>query len=315
MLARIIPLWKSFDRYGLSYYVDKKKCPDISQWDIILAPFGNWEILWVFAREDDVWKVWNTGKMKEILEVYPKDFSLDPEYIKIIDFISGYYFTLIHHAAWLYFPKNLREKLLKRSYARIKENEYTYKQSKVLLSEKQDEIYRQIISSQQKKFLLYGITGSWKTEIYTKIISQCIEKGKQVLLLIPEIILTSQIETRMKKHFWDDILVLHSWISAAKKTQYWYDIKTGNAKIIVGTRSSLFYPYKNLWAIIMDEEHDESFISDSVPRYHAKEIAEKLSELFDIPLILGSWTPKIISFYKALAWEYKVLQLLESYSD
>jgi primosomal protein N' (replication factor Y) len=118
---------------------------------------------------------------------------------------------------------------------------------------------------------------------------------------------------RLKKVFWEQIIILHSGVSAAKKSQLWIDIYTWNAKIIVWTRSSLFYPYSNLWTIIVDEEHDNSYISDNAPRYNALEVAEKITDVYNIPLLLASWTPKVTTMYRWLKWDFTLLQLLEKF--
>jgi primosomal protein N' (replication factor Y) len=161
--------------------------------------------------------------------------------------------------------------------------------------------------------LLYGITWSGKTEIYIKRIQQQLENNKQSLLLIPEIILSNQLSTKIKQVFWDDVLIINSTVSAAKRTSYWMDIYTGKAKIIVWTRSALFYPYNNLWLIIVDEEHDNSYVSDQAPRFHSLDIVNKISDILRIPLLLASGTPSVTTMYKSIKWEYKQVTLLEKY--
>lgn len=325
MYYRVIPFNRTFDTYGLVY-----KVPDninIAPWNIAIVPFRNTQELALC-----MWQVKDNelnceiSSIKVIISLY-SEFEFLSEYQRnVIDFVSTHYITPIHHALTLYFPRNLIEKISKNTISKIKISEYAYKNPDILLTKMQQEIYTKIeknslnslLAGEMKlhsKYLIYGVTGSWKTQIYMKIISDNLSKWKQTLLLIPEIILTSQIGERVKKMFWDDVIMLHSGVSAAKKSKYWMDIHAGNAKIIIGTRSSLFYPYNNLWAIIIDEEHDNSYISDQAPRYHSLDIAEKISDLQNIPLILWSGTPRATTFYRALKWEFQVLQLLEKYKS
>ena len=177
----------------------------------------------------------------------------------------------------------------------------------------QEKIFEEIIISEENKFLLFWVTGSWKTEIYIKLIEENLKKWKQSLLLIPEIILTNQISERLKKYFWNDLIILNSTVSEAKKTKYFLDIFENKAKIIIWTRSVLFYPFADLWLIIIDEEHDNSYISDQTPRYNSIEIANKITDLVWNKLLLASGTPSINSMYKAICKDYKLLNLLEKF--
>lgn len=316
MYYRVIPFWRTFDTFGLIYKIPKDLSVSIASWMIAFVPFRSTT---EFAL--CVWEVYESGlncektDIKEILEITSERIFLSSEQIQIIDFVSQHYITPIHHALWLYFPRNLLEKISKSTLEKIKKSEYSYNIPKISLTDYQWDIYDKIKKSENKKHLLFWVTGSGKTEIYMQIIADNLAKSKQTLLLIPEIILTSQIGERVKAAFWNDVLILHSGVTAAKKSAYWMDIYSGKAKIIIGTRSALFYPYNNLWGIIIDEEHDSSYISDAAPRYHSLDVAEKLSELYNIPLILWSGTPRSTTFYRGLKWEFQVLQLLEKYSD
>jgi len=316
MYYRVIPFGRTFDTYGLIYRVPEDLIHDIIPGKIVVVPFRNTIefalCVWEVAESELNCKA---ADIKDIWELTSDFVFLNTHQINIICFVSKYYITPIHNALALYFPKNLLEKTIKNTLSKIKISEYIYNIPNIELSKVQLEIYEKIKTSKNKKHLIYGVTGSGKTEIYMKLIADTLSEWKQTLLLIPEIILTSQIGERVQKEFWKDVLILHSWVSAAKKSKYWMDIYEWNAKIIIGTRSSLFYPYNNLWCIIIDEEHDKSYISDSAPRYHSLDIAEKLSELYNIPLILWSGTPRATTFYRGLQWEFQVLQLLEKYSD
>jgi primosomal protein N' (replication factor Y) len=164
--------------------------------------------------------------------------------------------------------------------------------------------------------LLFWVTWSWKTEIYIKLINDVIRTWKQALLLIPEIILWNQTLEKIKKVFWNDVIIINSTVSEAKKTKYFLDILHNKAKIILWTRSALFYPYDNLWLIIIDEEHDNSYISEKAPKYSSVEVAEKIVEISwkeGVKLLLASGTPSIDSMYFGVKGKYELVSLLEKY--
>ena len=160
------------------------------------------------------------------------------------------------------------------------------------------------------KYLLYGITGSGKTEIYLRLIGKALKENKSSIMLVPEISLTPQTVDRFISRFGEEqIAVLHSKLSIGERYDQWNKIKEGKAKIIIGARSAIFSPAQNLGLIIIDEEHDESYSSEMTPRYDAREVACFLSEKNNIPLVLGSATPDMNTFYKAQKGEYKLLTL------
>ena len=188
------------------------------------------------------------------------------------------------------------------------------KNKKLQLTEEQQIAYDKIEKSIQNKkfeeFLIYGVTGSGKTEIYMQLIEKVLELNKSAILLVPEISLTPQMIDRFIGRFGKEKLaVLHSKLSIGERHDEWIKIKEGNAKIVIGARSAIFAPAKNLGIIIIDEEHDNSYKSESSPRYNAKELAEKICNEKSIPLVLGSATPDIKTFYKAQENEISLLKL------
>jgi primosomal protein N' (replication factor Y) len=314
MYYRVIPFKRTFDTYGLIYNAPKELFSDIAPGKIVIVPFRDTEELALCVSEVAESELnCETENIKNIISVFWDFIFLEKRQLELINYVSRHYITPIHHALWLYFPRNLIEKIAKNTLDKIKISEYVYTESEIKLSKTQTDIYNKITWSTQNKHLLYWVTWSGKTQIYMKIIEDNLKEWKQTLLLIPEIILTSQIGERVKEVFWEDVIILHSGVTAAKKSKYWMDIHKWNAKIIIGTRSSLFYPYNKLWAIIIDEEHDSSYISDQAPRYHSLGVAEKISELYKIPLVLWSWTPRTTTLYRWMQWEFQVLQLLEKY--
>ena len=158
-------------------------------------------------------------------------------------------------------------------------------------------------------FLLYGITGSGKTEIYIESAKYARKQGKQVIVLVPEIALTSQIVSRFRTYFGDDVVVIHSKLSLAERGDALWRLRTGDAGIVIGARSALFSTIPKLGLIILDEEHDSSYKQDEAPHYHAKDTALAFGEITNSVVILGSATPSIESFYLAQEGVYEMLTL------
>lgn len=160
-----------------------------------------------------------------------------------------------------------------------------------------------------KTFLLQGITGSGKTEVYLRAAAKAVEHGKQVLMLVPEIALTAQLVKRFKAWFGDMVAVAHSKLSQNERGDVWYKMHTHQANILIGVRSAVFAPFKNLGLIIIDEEHESSYKQEERPNYHARAVALQRSRYTGAPLILGSATPDLESYYKATNGEYEHLRL------
>lgn len=188
-----------------------------------------------------------------------------------------------------------------------------YEDKRVELNEKQNEVYSKIKEDYDKftTFLLHGITGSGKTEIYLKCIEDIVAKGKTAIMLVPEISLTPQIVARFKARFKDSVAVLHSRLSVGEKYDEWRRVIRKEVSIVVGARSAIFAPVENLGIIIIDEEHESSYIQDNMPRYDARMIARIRARNNNAVCLLGSATPSIESYYKAEAGIYKLLELTE----
>ena len=164
--------------------------------------------------------------------------------------------------------------------------------------------------------LLHGVTGSGKTLVYIKLMEEIIRKGKQVLYMLPEIALTSQIIRRLQKHFGGHIGVYHSKFSQNERVELWNKVKSGELKIILGARSALFLPYYDLSLIICDEEHDTSYKqNDPAPRYNGRDAAVYFASLFKANVLLGSATPSLETFYNAQTGKYGLTELLNRYGD
>ena len=188
-------------------------------------------------------------------------------------------------------------------------NAFTVAKKDIVLTDLQTRAIEAIKASRYNTFLLHGVTGSGKTEVYLECIKKVVNQGKTAIMLVPEISLTPQMLSRFRNAFGDTVAILHSSLSSGERADEWNRLKTGEAKIALGARSCIFAPLDNVGIIVIDEEHDQSYFSESNPRYHTHTVARYLAYLNDCPLILGSATPSIDSYYKAKRGEYSLLQL------
>ena len=164
-------------------------------------------------------------------------------------------------------------------------------------------------------FLLHGVTGSGKTEVYMQAMTKILENGKSVIALVPEISLTPQTASRFVGRFGERVALLHSRLSNGERYDQWHRIQKGEADIVIGPRSAVFAPVKALGMLIIDEEHSDSYKSENVPRYHAREVAQKRAELAKCPVLLGSATPALESFHRAKNGSYRLLSLPDRVLD
>ena len=218
--------------------------------------------------------------------------------------------------------KELEEKEILKIEANINEKkEYVSNntekvfENKSLLNKKQLSIKENIEKSIKKYFLLKGVTGSGKTEIYIELIKKAFFEGYGSIFLVPEISLTPQMVERFQSEFKNNIAILHSSLSDIERAKEWESIYTGEKKIVLGVRSAIFSPVKNLKYIILDEEHEATYKQDSSPRYNAKYVAIKRCLDEDAKLILGSATPSIESYYYAKTGIYELLSLEDRYGN
>lgn len=199
----------------------------------------------------------------------------------------------------------MRNPELLGNYKGNKVKEYTSEQKNAI-----DKITKKIDEEKfSKPFLLHGVTGSGKTEIYLKCVEEVIKKGQQAIILVPEISLTSQIVNIFVSRFEDKVSVTHSRLSAGERYDQYRRAKNGDVSIMIGPRSALFTPFSNIGIIIIDEEHDSSYRSDTSPKYTATDVASIMCKLNNAQLVLGSATPKVESYYKALNGEYELIEL------
>ncbi|MEA3228405.1 MAG: primosomal protein N' [Campylobacterota bacterium] len=222
-------------------------------------------------------------KTNDILE--QTDFYYSKNQLELARFISIYYFSSLGDALGLMIPYNLNN------------SSYSYKIStKIELSKKQNSALEFL--KKHKVSLLFGDTGSGKTEIYMKYFESIIEQEKRAIFLMPEISLTPQMGIRLEQHFKESVVMWHSKLTPLQKRKAMEKIYSGEAKIVAGPRSALFLPIEDLALIVVDEEHDDSYKASSRPRYNARDIAIYMGKLYDIPVVLGSATPSLSSYVK-----------------
>ena len=261
------------------------------------------------------------AKKKKVIVLKNEDLSniKNPDgYKKIVEFFktnSGKYTKseLINEHSISQYKLN---KLIENEVLSIEEesvfryNDRVYnKDSAKTLTIEQENIIREYINSDDKMFLLKGVTGSGKTEVYMKLVERVLLEGKSAIILVPEIALTPQMIERFKGRFGVNVALFHSKLSDGERFDEWFRVKEGKSKVIVGARSAIFLPAKNLGLIIIDEEHENTYKSEQNPKYQTKEVAEYLSELKGCKVILGSATPSIETYYRALTGEMKLLEI------
>ncbi|PKR78569.1 primosomal protein N' [Halalkalibacillus sediminis] len=187
------------------------------------------------------------------------------------------------------------------------------------LTKKQQTVIEPIIqninNNQHEMFLLHGVTGSGKTEIYLQSIQRVLEKGQEAIVLVPEISLTPQMVHRFKSRFGDEVAVLHSGLSKGEKYDEWRKIHRNEVRVVVGARSAIFAPFENLGIIIIDEEHENTYKQEDYPKYHARDVAKFRGTYHKCPVVLGSATPTLETYARALKGVYHLLSLDERINE
>ena len=211
----------------------------------------------------------------------------DEKMLQISNFVSTYYVCSLGEALSVYNPFNKELK--------FEPSTETF-DSKIQLSILQEKAKRFL--EEKKQALLFANTGAGKTEIYIKIIEEQLNQNRQALLLMPEISLTPQMQKRLEKVFGKSVAIWHSKITKKRKDEILKGLQEGTIRLVAGARSALFLPYSNLGVIVVDEEHDDSYKSDSKPRFHTKDLAIYIAKKYDLQLVLGSATVSTSSFHK-----------------
>lgn len=287
----------------------------------------------LICKVDGKYNVGNNNiKMIKLSEEYlgnAENFSLTAKQKQLADILSTNNSVSIKEACYLCgVGKTVAQKLVEKGVA----VEYDFESYRtvtlsqkgnispddIILSDSQNDVFdrvkKQMKTNTPKCFLLHGVTGSGKTSVFKKLIEYCILTDKQALLLIPEISLTPQMVKQFQELFGETVAVMHSGLSNGQRMDEYKRVKRGLARIAIGTRSAVFAPFDNLGLIIVDEEGERSYKSDSAPRYSAIEVAKKRCKTHNAVLLLASATPSVESYYYAQKEFYELLEMKERYS-
>lgn len=252
-------------------------------------------------------------KIKEIVDVPQKGLPIEGKLIQLAAWMRETYGTTMNQALQTVMPvkQTVRKTAQKVEETTLPDTNWEF----VTLNDEQqalvDAFAEDIQAGERHTYLLHGVTGSGKTEVYIQCIKEVIREGGQAIVLIPEISLTYQTLARFRKHFGTRVAFVNSKQSKGEKYEQFRKAKEGEVDVVIGPRSALFTPFPNLKLFVMDEEHDPAFKSDQAPRYHARDVAIKRAELEDASVILGSATPSIESYARAEAGQYRLWELKE----
>lgn len=302
------PLRRSFD-----YLPPEDSASKLSIGSRVRVPFGKRELIGLIidtpSKSD-----FGLDELKTIIEVIDQEPVFDASMMKLFKWAASYYHyplgQVIHNAM----PAHVRQgkDLVPKRNKPEKDDEIIKELTVELVLNKQQEQVKNSISEQSNNFhcfLLEGITGSGKTEVYMQLIAEKIRLGLQVIMLVPEISLTPQTIEHFQGRFADNIVAIHSGLTDKQRFNAWSSARLGDADIIIGTRSAIFTPLLRPGLIIIDEEHDASYKQHEGFRYSARDLAIYRAQLFDIPIILGSATPSLESLHNALSKRYTLLSL------
>ena len=307
----------NFFYYDIAVGLPLRQCFTYKSKDIIkkgervVVPFGNKSIIGIVVKK--VSKPKSLNGLKEIIEITDDHIAFDKSEFKTILWASDYYHHPIGEVFFSFLPTLLRKKNDKtvKATGEIAKYELNEKDKNFKLTKEQSTNLDKL--NKINRFdpsLIYGVTGSGKTEIYLQLAEKLIQKNKSVLVLVPEINLIPQLEKRFKNRFSGDIGVYHSRQTSNQRLKVWLRSKFGEIKIVIGTRSSVLIPLKDLGAIIVDEEHDQSYKQADGFKFSGRDIAIKRSQIEDIPIFLGSATPSLQTLKLVKEKKYKKYDLL-----
>jgi primosomal protein N' (replication factor Y) len=271
----------------------------------------------VYKRASEATRPDITGikDIRDIEEVLDADPVLNRELIELAEWMSSYYLCAPGEALWTIVPKGYkrREKPPPNRLECLEEG------VEITLTPEQKEVHRILREAMGKRgetqFLLHGITGSGKTEVYLRIINDVVRGGGGAILLVPEISLTPQTVNYFSRRVGEELAILHSRLTKAEKINEWHRILNGEKRIVIGARSAVFAPLKDIGIIIIDEEHETSYKSDETPRYNAKRVALFRTKSHGALLLLGSATPSVESYFLAKLGRFRLLELKNRVSN
>jgi len=292
----------------------------------ILIPFGSRKDIGYivgFTEKTDV------KKIKDIIDVTSEYPLFSKESVDLAKWLSEYYLSFFINALRAVMPPGTvakeKTKLKDRKRRKKPQAPSAKSQEEIQIGKPLDAtpdqkkaldlVFESLKKGEPETILLYGITGSGKTEVYLQTIAELLRQDKGSIVLVPEISLTPQLIERFRDRFKDHISIIHSHMTGKQRNSEWQRIVRGESKIVLGVRSAIFAPVKDLALIVIDEEYEMSYKQDQNPRYHARTVAEEISRTKGIPLILGSATPSVETFYKAEKGIYKKAVLPKRIDD
>ncbi len=289
-------------------YKSKELAPVVGS--IVTVPLGKRTARGVVINKSNALE--NAGfKIKEIEKIHSEFPQIPIKLIKWMEWLSNYYQYPIGQIARLFLPALDKKEGSARKSPVVPD---VLSRKSVSLNDEQKSVVDAILSFEGfHTHLLWGVTGSGKTEVYLELLERKLRQDEQALVLVPEISLTPQMIRRFSERFGGQIAVMHSHLTDREKTNQWWSIVEGKKKILIGARSALFCPFKKLGLIIVDEEHEPSFKQDAKLKYHGRDAAIVLAQTLDIPICLGSATPSLESWKNALEKKYYLHKLTQRY--
>jgi primosomal protein N' (replication factor Y) len=251
------------------------------------------------------------SRLKSVLSRFEENVSLSPELFKLAQWMSEYYVCPLGLVLKTFIPPSIFRGTQCRS-EKEKNSSSEIFQKKILTQEQESalkEIQAVLQKNQKKTFLLWGVTGSGKTEVYLRSIAEVRARGLGALLIVPEIILTPQLVERISECFQEPLAVFHSRLTQGERAENWRRVAEGKIQIVVGARSAIFAPVKKLGLIVVDEEHEKTYKQEEAPRYNARDLAVVRGTLEPCVVILGSATPSLESYWNCQQGKYTLLRL------
>lgn len=307
-----VPLHTTF-----SYAVPEALVGSICVGARVRVPFRRKQIVGIVTALDSVAPV--HAKIKELIDCIDTAPVISESTLSLCRWISQYYAAPIGEVTQSTLPPHLWRTQKRKVSSRLEEAHTSHVHRSIstppTLNAAQEiahiAISGALTAHAFAPFLLHGVTGSGKTEVYLAACTEALSLGRQAIILVPEIALTPQLLGRFVERFGETMAVYHSGLTEAQRLLQWQRIRTGDAKIVVGTRSAIFAPVKTLGLIIVDEEHDSSYKQDDSPRYNGRDVAVMRAKLENVPIVLGSATPAIESYANARHGKYQLLKLAE----
>lgn len=299
------------------FYTYQCKFDDVKIGDKVYVPFNRGNKIkeaYVFNVKDCCEE--KIANIKDVVSI-DEEVSLNEEIVETCVWLKRRYFCRYIDAVKLFLPTG--KKPVRRKISEVVNDFQGEKQDIEKLTDEQqaavDEINKSTEKGVQELFLLQGVTGSGKTEVYMRAVKKTIDMGKNAIVLVPEVSLAKQIVDRFIERFGrNNIAVMHSKLSPSERYDQWQKIKRGDSKIIIGARLAVFAPIENIGLIILDEEHEATYKSDMTPKYDTAEVAIKRSKRYGGSVIMGSATPSVVSLYRSKQGIYKKLLLKDRYN-